>query len=66
MTPNAFISLTPDQEAHLDAWSIVYVEANISQVLGIPLSRFLKDPGEYLLLAWVTAPSKTVPLSQPE
>lgn len=44
--------LSPDQEAHLDAWSTVYVKAHIQQKLNIPLSRFLRDPGKYLFFAW--------------
>lgn len=52
MTPPVHFLLSPDQDAHLDAWSTVYVEAHIQQKLNIPLSRFLRDPGTYLFLAW--------------
>jgi hypothetical protein len=56
MTPQTFLSLSPDQEAHLDAWSTVYVEAHIKQILNISLSRFLHDPGMHLLMAWLKTP----------
>jgi hypothetical protein len=53
MTPQTLFLLSADQEVHLDAWSTVYAEAHIQRKLGIPLSRFLRDPGMYLFLAWL-------------
>jgi hypothetical protein len=50
------IAFTPDQEAYLNAWSMVYIDAQIQQTLAITLSQFLINPGKYLFLAWLTAP----------
>ena len=50
MTNKLRFLLTKEQEAHLDAWSTVYAEAKIQERLGISLSCFLRDPGEYLVL----------------
>jgi len=50
------ITFTPEQEAHLNAWSMVYIDALIQQKLDITLSQFLINPGKYLFLAWLTAP----------
>lgn len=52
MEPHIYFLISPDQEAHLDAWSTVYVEAHIKDKLNIPLSRFLRTPGKYLFFAW--------------
>lgn len=49
--------LSPEEAAHLDAWSVVYVEADIRAKLGIPLSHFLRAPGRYLIQAWLETPS---------
>ena len=56
MESHIFFLLNPEQEAHLDAWSTVYVEAHIQQRLNIPLSRFLRAPGKYLFFAWAGIP----------
>lgn len=67
MANNLFFSLTREREAHLDAWSTVYVEAKIQEKLGISLSIFLRAPGEYLVLACLqnfqksTTSSKSTP-----
>lgn len=53
MTLQIKLLLSPDQQAHLDAWSMVYVDAHIQQKLGIPLSEFLRSPGKYLFIAWL-------------
>jgi hypothetical protein len=63
MKDRALFSLSTDQEAHLDAWSTVYVEAKIQQTLGITLSQFLRAPGKYLLNLWLGAPPKVAPLT---
>ena len=63
MTPQPFFQLSADQEAHLDAWSTVYAEAHIQRTHGIPLSRFLQDPGMYLFLAWLKAPHEPLQIS---
>jgi hypothetical protein len=49
MKDRALFLLSADQEAHLDAWSTVYVEAKIQQTLSTSLSQFLRAPGKYLL-----------------
>ncbi|OHC26705.1 MAG: hypothetical protein A2Y50_08480 [Pseudomonadales bacterium RIFCSPLOWO2_12_59_9] len=54
--------LSIDQEAYLDAWSTVYVEADIQFKLGIPLSLFIRAPGRYLFFAWLASPSSPAPL----
>ena len=53
MTSHKKISFSLDQQSHLDAWAAVYVEARIQQKLGIGLSRFLRNPGDYLLIVWL-------------
>ena len=53
MTSQKKITFSLDQQNHLDAWAAVYVEARIQQKLGIGLSRFLRNPGDYLLIAWL-------------
>ncbi len=53
MTSQKKISFSLDQQSHLDAWAAVYVEARIQQKLGIRLSRFLRNPGDYLFIAWL-------------
>lgn len=53
MTPQKKLSLSPNQQAHLVAWSVVYVEAHIQQRLGVSLSHFLRHPGKYLFIAWL-------------
>lgn len=53
MTPQKKLSISPDQQAHIDAWSMVYVEAHIQQKLGISLSHFLRHPGNFLFIAWL-------------
>ncbi|ELQ8316646.1 hypothetical protein [Pseudomonas aeruginosa] len=56
MSTQDHITFTPDQQAHLDAWSMIYIDAHIQQKLEINLSRFLNNPGKYLFLAWLEAP----------
>jgi len=58
------LRLSADEEAFLDAWTIVYIEAKIEQTLGLALSHFLRAPGEYLLQAWLSPPSKVEPCRQ--
>ena len=53
MTYQKKITFSLDQQSHLDAWAAVYVEARIQQKLGIGLSRFLRNPGDYLLIVWL-------------
>ena len=53
MTYQKRISFSLDQQNHLDAWSTVFVEARIQQKLGIGLARFLRNPGDYLFIAWL-------------
>jgi hypothetical protein len=50
------LELSTYQDAFLDAWSTVYVDANIQLKLGIPLSIFLRAPGRYLFFAWLSLP----------
>jgi hypothetical protein len=61
MTNKLHFWLTREQEIHLDAWSTVYVEAKLQERLGISLSCFLKDPGEYLVLSCLQGFEKTTP-----
>ena len=53
MTHQKKFLLSPDQQGHLDAWSMVYVDAHIQKKLCIPLSEFLRSPGKYLFIAWL-------------
>lgn len=55
MSSHEQITFTPAQQAHLDAWSMVYIDARIQRKLGITLSQFLNNPGKYLFWAWLTA-----------
>jgi hypothetical protein len=64
MANNLFLSLTREQEAHLDAWSTVYVEAKIQEKLGISLSCFLRDPGECLVLICLQTFERSAPPSK--
>ncbi|HBO6052691.1 hypothetical protein N0036_08585 [Pseudomonas aeruginosa] len=57
MADQPMLCLSPEEAAHLDAWSTVYVEADIRAKLGIPLSQFLWNPGRYLTLAWLATPA---------
>lgn len=61
MTKKPLFSLTREKEAHLDAWSTVYVEAKIQERLGISLSVFLGDPGEYLVLSCLPSSERPTP-----
>lgn len=60
------ITFTPDQQVHLNAWSSVYIDAQIQQKLDITLSQFLINPGKYLFLAWLTAPHYVITTLLPE
>lgn len=64
MANNLCFSLTREQEAHLDAWSTVYVEAKIQEKLGISLSSFLRNPGEYLVLTCLQTVERSTPSSK--